>query len=92
MSGRTVTVSEDVLYRSVDGAGGVILDLERREYFALDEVGARFWEEIVACGDTAAAVDHLLGEFDVDRKTLQRDVAEFARDLAARGLFRLADD
>lgn len=82
---------DHVLYRAVDGGGGMLLDLERREYLALDDVAARMWEVLSVTRDVASAVESLALEFDVDRATLEGDVRQFARTLADRSLVRLSD-
>ena len=91
MSATRVRISDHVLYRSVPGGGGVLLDLERREYFALDDVAARMWEVLSETGEAARVVGSLALEFDVERESLARDVDEFVQTLTARRLVQLPD-
>jgi len=91
MANPRVRMHDHVLYRSVEGGGGVLLDLDRREYLALDDVAARMWEVLSAGGDVAGAIDTLAQEFDVDLATLTADVHQFVRTLADRGLVELSD-
>jgi hypothetical protein len=86
-----VRFHDHVLYRSVPGGGGVVLDLERRGYLALDEVAARMWEVLSDTGAVSAVVDSLALEFDVDRAVLAEDVQQFVRTLASRSLVQLPD-
>ncbi len=80
-----------MLYRSVPEGGGVLLDLERREYFALDDVAARMWEVLSVDGAVAGVVDALALEYEVSRPTLRQDVERFVRTLAERDLVHVYD-
>jgi hypothetical protein len=52
----------------------VILELGKGTYFGLDPVGARIWE-LLGEGRTLAHIcDTMLGEYDVTRETMERDV------------------
>lgn len=78
-------VSEGVLYRPVDDRGGILLDLDRRRYFALDTVAARAWEVLATTGSLERTIDVLLGEFDADRDALAHDMAELCQEFVAAG-------
>ncbi len=86
MSATEIRTHDHVLYRSVAGGGGVLLDLDRREYFALDDVAARMWEVLSDTGDELRVVESLALEFDVERSSLQADVKQFVQTLADRHL------
>jgi RNase adaptor protein for sRNA GlmZ degradation len=91
MNATAVRPHEHVLYRPVPGAGGVLLDLERREYFALDDVAARMWEELSDTGVTSSVVETLAAEYDVERTLLEEDVEQFMRTLVERDLVHLSE-
>lgn len=84
-------IPDHVLYRTVREGGGVLLDLDRREYFALDEVAARMWEVLSDAGIISSVVESLMLEFAVDRTSLQDDADQFVRTLAERGLVYVSD-
>ena len=86
MSATEIRPHDHVLYRSVAGGGGVLLDLDRREYFALDDVAARMWEVLSDTGEVLGVVESLALEFDVERSSLQEDVEQFVQTLADRNL------
>ena len=81
---------DHVLYRSVPEVGGVLLDLERREYFALDDIASRMWEELSNTGTALGVVEALAVEYDVDRARLEEDVEQFLQTLADRELVHLS--
>ncbi len=64
----------------------MLLDLDRREYFALDDVAARMWEVLSDTGEVLPVVESLALEFDVERSSLQEDVEQFVQTLADRNL------
>ena len=91
MDTTAVRIPDYVLYRSVPEGGGVLLDLERREYFALDDVAARMWEVLSTTGVVSRVVEALVLEYDVDRSSLQNDADRFVRTLVERNLVHLSD-
>ena len=68
----------------------MLLDLERREYFALDDIASRMWEELSNTGTALGVVEALAVEYDVDRARLEEDVEQFLQTLADRELVHLS--
>jgi RNase adaptor protein for sRNA GlmZ degradation len=91
MSATAARPCDHVLYRSVPGTGGVLLDLERREYFALDEVAAHMWEELSQTGRISDVVEAIALEYDVERAVLEDDVERFVQTLADSNLVHRTD-
>lgn len=74
------------------GDEAVILDLKQSMYFGLDPVGTFIWQlvqEPVRVSDVYAAV---LGCYNVDEDTCEREVLAFLNDLASEGLISVASD
>jgi len=86
---RKVEIPPEVLFQEVGGET-VLLDLESEQYFGLDAVGTRVWTLLNEGATPAAVVDTLLAEYEVERATLEVDVAELLRKLAEAGLIRFA--
>jgi hypothetical protein len=64
----------------------VVLNLSRGEYYGLSDVGAEAFEQF-ARGQTRDEVVHaLLGQFKVDRPTLELDLDRLLEDFVAQGL------
>ena len=69
----------------------VMLDLTSERYFGLDSVGTAFWEALTTAPSSDAAVDTLLGLYDVDRETLEQDISRIIAQLMEKGLLQLSD-
>jgi hypothetical protein len=64
----------------------VILDLSGGEYFALDAIGARLWDGLLA-GKTAAEIAaEIVAEYSVTIEQATADLQELAEELRRRGL------
>ena len=57
--------------------------LNNNGLFSLTETAARIWELLPTADGESALVDALLEEYEVDRATLEADVAEFLGQLRA---------
>jgi len=80
----------DVLIQQVAGEL-VLLDLESEVYFGLDEVGARMMTLLNEKNSAAEVLDQLVGEYDVDRATLERDLLALVEECSANGLLEIID-
>lgn len=78
-------VSGDVVFQEVSGET-VLLDLNSESYFGLDEVGTRVWALINEGRAVDEMISTLLDEYDVDRATLEADVAALVTSLLEAGL------
>jgi hypothetical protein len=79
------TISPEVLFQDVSGEM-VLLDLASETYFGLDEIGARIWQLLKEGSTVGEAIQTLLGEYEVDRATLESDVGELLFELSEAGL------
>ena len=73
-----VSYREDIDTTDID-EDKVMMDLEKGQYFALNSVGSRIWEEIQSPVKISEVVNILLSEYDVD-------VMEFIEGLDNAGL------
>ena len=83
-----ITIRADVLSRLVEGEA-VLLDLKSGTYFGLNEVGSEVWEIIGTGASLGEIKDQLMDRFEVDRATLDRDLAALIAQLQDRGLVDL---
>jgi hypothetical protein len=84
-----VTISPEVLSQEVDGET-VLLDLQSESYFGLDEVGTRIWQLLNDGSNLQAVFDTLLGEYDVEKQQLGKDLQDHIAQLVNAGLISLA--
>ena len=86
--GSTFQVSKDTHTRKF-GNELVILELSRGEYFSLDELGARIWNEVIAGQSVQHIVVGLVADYDEPADRLRADVILLLEDLVGRGLLVL---
>jgi Coenzyme PQQ synthesis protein D (PqqD) len=86
---RRLKPSDSVVFRELDGEA-VLLNLDTGTYFGLDEVGTRIWLLIEQHGLLEPVCDAIVGEFEVDRETAERDVLNLADALERNGLVQVA--
>jgi len=83
-----VSISPEVLFQEVSGEM-VLLDLASESYFGLDEIGARIWDLLESGSSVGEALDVLMGEYEVERETLEADVWELLGKLVEAGLISI---
>jgi hypothetical protein len=66
--------------------GTVLLDERSGTYWELNPTGTVVIKTLLAGGDEAAAVEALLGEFEIDRAQAAQDVEALVRELRTTGL------
>ena len=88
MGPTSVRIPEHVLVRSVNGEL-VLLNLDNEHVYGLDDVGTLMWEAISVAPTVEAAVEHLSGQFEIDRDTLAGDLDRLLRELSGCGLVEL---
>ena len=64
----------------------VVLDPVSDKYFSLEGVGPRIWELLQGQTTLAAIQATILGEYEVDEATCERDVRSLVEELVANGL------
>ena len=79
----------DVRFRVID-AEGVVVRQSAAEVLVLNDLGTRILAMADGVAPVAQWIDTLLGEFDVDRPVLERDVVAFAAELVEQGLLEPA--
>ena len=82
-----ISISPHVLFQEISGEA-VLLDLASENYFGLDTVGTRVWQLLNEGSSVSDIVETLLGEYEVERETLEADVANLLDELKVAGLVR----
>lgn len=68
----------------------VMMNMEKGQYFMMNEVGSRIWEIIEEPMKISELIDALLGEFDVERDECENAVMEFLNDLSYGDLIKVS--
>jgi len=71
---------EEVVASDIDGET-VMMSIENGKYYGLDDIGSRIWELIEEPIKVSDLVDTLLGRYEVDRRTCEKDVLKFLNEL-----------
>ena len=79
----------DVRFRVID-AEGVVVRQGAGEVLVLNDIGTRILALADGVTPVARWIDTLLGEFEVARPVLERDVLAFAAELVEQGLLEAA--
>jgi Coenzyme PQQ synthesis protein D (PqqD) len=77
--------SDDQLAATVDQEV-VILSVERGSYYGLDDIGSDIWQQMATPVSVGALCDALVGKYEADRATIERDVLALLETLVAEGL------
>lgn len=75
-----------VVFTDLDGAEGVLVDLDTKQYFQLNATASAIWRGLAAGLDAERIAEALTHEYDVSRDHARASVAAALRDFAARGL------
>jgi hypothetical protein len=84
----TPTIAEDVVFRELEGEI-VILNLEKGEYFGVDDVGTRMWTLLAEGRSLRQVADIMVSEYDVRRETVAADLLRLAGEMISHGLIRI---
>jgi len=81
--------SNDILFQDIQDEI-IILNMNNENYLGLDKVGARFWNILINTDSVKDAYEQLLDEFDVEPKTLQRDLNNYISELVKNDLISIS--
>jgi len=81
--------SNDILFQDIQDEI-IILNMNNENYLGLDKVGARFWNILINTDSVKDAYEQLLDEFDVEPKTLQRDLNNYISELVKNDLVTIS--
>lgn len=67
----------------------VIMNIDKCQYFALDEVGSRIWEIVTKPIKVNEIICTILSEYNIDNETCEKEVTEFLTELKEVGLIEI---
>lgn len=77
----------EIICKDVDDEK-VLLNPQTGEYYGINEVGAEIWTMVNGENDISVIVQNLVRIYEVDRQTLEADVAEFLSALIERNIIK----
>ena len=80
-----ISILKDILAQELAGET-VLLDLASESYFGLDAVGTRVCQLLQSGAGQVELIETLLDEYEVERGTLEKDIADLLQRLAEAGL------
>jgi hypothetical protein len=80
-------VNPDVIFSKVDGEA-VLLDMKTGLYFGLDEVATLIWEMLKENKSITEIIKHIVDQFNVDEKIVERDLINFINVLKDKSLIK----
>lgn len=83
-----IRVSEDVMFRELDGEA-VLLNLKNEMYYGLDDVGTRCWTHLAASPTIEQACDKVSTEYGVELGRARADVIDLVANLLQQGLIEV---
>lgn len=70
----------------------VLMKIDGGEYFELNRVGTRIWQELESPISVATVVERLLPAFDVDQPTCETQVLAWAEKMCGLGFIEINED
>lgn len=83
-----VVQNENLLSSELDG-DTVLMGVTQAAYFGLDATAQRIWKLIAEPRRVSDLCDQLIADYDVERKTCEREVCSFLNELNTEGLIRI---
>lgn len=82
---RCVKKPENVLVQNLDDEA-VLLNLGNGQYYGLDSVGFRMYQQLISSSNIETAYQSMLAEYDVDPVQLETDLDNLLQKLLRNGL------
>ena len=83
-----VTQSNEPVFTEIDGET-VMMSIENGNYYGLNDLGSRIWQLLETPISITSLCEILLGEYEVDQATIERDVLMFLTGMEAKNLIKV---
>ena len=92
MGEKRIKLNPAIVFTDLEDGSGVLLDLDSKFYYSLNETGCFMWKAFEKKGDLDAnkLADILTKEYEIGVKEAEQDVEEFLSSLAKEGLIQLS--
>lgn len=87
-----IKANPSVVFTDLEDGSAVLLDLDSKFYYSLNETGCFMWQVFEGQGDIPIKdlVSRMVVEYDVTEEDARRDIEEFIGDLAKEGLIEVS--
>ncbi len=72
--------NKEIVWRNLEGEA-VLLNPHTGKYFGMNAAGCSFWEKVDGKRSMGVIIDLLLDEYNVERRSLEKDILELAENL-----------
>jgi hypothetical protein len=76
-------VPDHVVSTSFDSSDGVLIDLNAKRYYKLNETGMLIWTALEEGTDRSAVIDRIVARYDVTPEKAAASLARFLQELSA---------
>jgi hypothetical protein len=83
-----ITINPELSIRKIEEET-FVFNRKDSEIHSFNRSGTFLWDILVKSGSRSAAVDSMVGKYDVDRKTAETDVRKFLDNLVSAGLIEI---
>ena len=92
MGEKRIKINPAVVFTDLEDGSAVLLDLDSKFYYSLNETGCFMWKAFEKKGEIESnkLVNMVVHEYEVGEKEAEQDVEEFLTSLAKEGLVHLS--
>ena len=87
LSSKIVPV-QDIVYTDFQEAGGILVDLNTKQYYQLNETGSLIWRELEKGNTIEAIVSELRNVYDVSAEHAESSIEKLLQNLESRKLVK----
>ena len=90
MDSRNVTPVKDVIYTDFDGEEGILVDLNTKQYFRLNETGSMIWRGLEKGRSVEDIVSEMQTAYEVSSEHARASVERLLRNLESNKLISVS--
>lgn len=79
---------KDVVYTDFQGTGGILVDLNTKQYYQLNETGSLIWRELEKGNSVENIVSEMKAVYEVTSEHARESVEKLLQNLESRKLVR----
>jgi len=84
----TIVPQKDVVYTDFQGTGGILVDLNTKQYYQLNETGSLIWRGLEKGNSSEAIISEMRNLYEVSAEHAQASIEKLLLNLESRKLVR----